>query len=68
MIMWPTVWHELHHDYPAHLPCGTAGMTRKGGIRIGKVGACFLQLSLWEFVCVCVYVERCVNMCVFVVV
>lgn len=53
MIMWPTVWHELHHDYPAHLPCGTAGMTRKGGIRIGKFGACFLQLSLWEFVCVC---------------
>lgn len=52
--------YKLHHNYPARLPCGTAGMTGEGGIRTGKVGACFLLL--------CLGISMCVDKCVCVIV
>lgn len=55
--------YKLCHNYPAVLPCGTAGMTGEDRIGAGKAGTRLLLLGLLGKnlrVCMCV----CVNMCV----
>lgn len=55
--------YKLHHNYPAVLPCGTAGMTGEDRIGAGKAGTRLLLLGLPGKnlrVCMCVRKYVCV--------